>query len=249
MPDLTGIPLREISCLIGATCGLQYVDTPVAMTITNTVNTCTDTLQAAIYIHPCDLACRPAFPPDLLMTGAPASVAVGSSFVITLGYSGAALTTPVTVTLTYTPGTVLSGPSTVVIPANFTSAVVPVNALAVGTGIISAQVGSGVCAVNAIPVSVNVTSVLQITTTCPMPDGTVGVAYSETLTASGGTTPYTWAVTAGALPVGLTLDPAAGTISGANPTTAGTFGFTLQVTDSSTPTAYTATRACSITIN
>ena len=38
-----------------------------------------------------------------------------------------------------------------------------------------------------------------------MPIGTVGVAYSQTLTASGGTAPYTFSVTAGTLPAGLTL--------------------------------------------
>ncbi|HEY3356767.1 MAG TPA: putative Ig domain-containing protein, partial [Polyangia bacterium] len=42
-------------------------------------------------------------------------------------------------------------------------------------------------------------------TTTSLPGATVGVAYSATLAAGGGTAPYTWAVTAGALPAGLTL--------------------------------------------
>jgi hypothetical protein len=69
-----------------------------------------------------------------------------------------------------------------------------------------------------------------ITRNSPLPTGTVGVAYSQTQSVSGGTPPYTWTVTAGTLPAGLTLNPATGQIGG-TPTTAGTSTFTLQVKD------------------
>lgn len=62
-----------------------------------------------------------------------------------------------------------------------------------------------------------------------LPNGTVGAAYSQTLTASGGAAPYTFTVTGGALPPGLTL-AASGLLSG-TPTTAGTFTFTVRGTD------------------
>ncbi|MBI1897172.1 MAG: putative Ig domain-containing protein, partial [Acidobacteria bacterium] len=52
--------------------------------------------------------------------------------------------------------------------------------------------------------TIRVTSPLAITTTS-LPAGTVGVAYSQSLTAAGGTPPYTWIVTAGSLPQGLAL--------------------------------------------
>jgi hypothetical protein len=55
-------------------------------------------------------------------------------------------------------------------------------------------------------------------------------AYSQRLTATGGKALYSWSVNAGALPPGLTLSPA-GTLTGI-PTSAGTFTFTLAVTDS-----------------
>ncbi|MGD0017320.1 MAG: putative Ig domain-containing protein, partial [Verrucomicrobiia bacterium] len=84
---------------------------------------------------------------------------------------------------------------------------------------------------------------LQITTT-NLPAGEVGLAYSQSPVAIGGLSPYTWSVIAGALPGGLTIDPATGIISG-TPTTAGTFNFTLQVQDSN---AATATQALSITV-
>jgi Putative Ig domain/Bacterial Ig-like domain (group 2) len=70
---------------------------------------------------------------------------------------------------------------------------------------------------------------LAITTTS-LPSITPGMAYNATLSASGGIPPYTWSITAGALPAGLTLSPA-GVIAG-TPTTQGTFSFTILVADS-----------------
>src|ERR1022692_3439699 len=72
---------------------------------------------------------------------------------------------------------------------------------------------------------------LAITTASPLPTGQVGVNYSQTLTATGGTGKYTWSVTTGTLPAGLTLTPASGLISG-QPTTATGGSFTTQVQDS-----------------
>ncbi len=60
------------------------------------------------------------------------------------------------------------------------------------------------------------------------PNGLVGTVYSQTITATGGTGPYTFAVTAGALPGGLTL-AAGGALSG-TPTATGTFNFTVEAT-------------------
>ncbi len=62
-----------------------------------------------------------------------------------------------------------------------------------------------------------------------LPGGTIGTVYSETVTASGGTAPYTFAVTTGSLPAGLALT-SAGVVSG-TPATAGTYGFTITATD------------------
>jgi hypothetical protein len=83
-------------------------------------------------------------------------------------------------------------------------------------------------------------------TTASVPSGQVGTAYSTSLAASGGTTPYTWSMSSGALPAGLTLS-ATGAISG-TPTASGSFTFTAKVTDSTTPTAQTATKSLSLTI-
>ena len=89
--------------------------------------------------------------------------------------------------------------------------------------------------------SINIQSVPTITTTT-LPGGEIGVAYSQTLAVSGGTSPYVWSISSGALPGGLTLN--AGVISG-TPTAVGAFSFTVQLTDS---TSLTATTNLSINI-
>ena len=63
-----------------------------------------------------------------------------------------------------------------------------------------------------------------------LPDGEVGIAYNETITATGGTAPHTFAVSAGSLPPGLVLNGVTGDITGV-PTTAGTFDFSITATD------------------
>ncbi|MFI7056684.1 putative Ig domain-containing protein [Streptosporangium canum] len=62
------------------------------------------------------------------------------------------------------------------------------------------------------------------------PGGEVGVVYSVPLTVSGGTAPYTWSVSAGSLPPGLTLNASTGVLSG-TPTAAGGYSFTVKVLD------------------
>ncbi len=68
-----------------------------------------------------------------------------------------------------------------------------------------------------------------------LPDGQSGVVYaSTTMTASGGTTPYTWSATG--LPAGLSIGASNGVVSG-TPTSAGTYAVTVVVTDALGATA------------
>ena len=76
---------------------------------------------------------------------------------------------------------------------------------------------------------------LVITTLPQLPAGATGSAYSQTLIAAGGTAPYSWVVTKGTLPNGLTLSTT-GTITG-KPTANGASSFTIQVTDKNGATA------------
>jgi len=88
------------------------------------------------------------------------------------------------------------------------------------------------------------TPTISITPTT-IPVITVGVAYSQTITASGGTAPYTYGITAGSTPTGVTL-ASNGILSG-TPTAAGPYSFTVTATDSSTGAGapYTSSRAYS----
>ena len=86
-------------------------------------------------------------------------------------------------------------------------------------------------------------SVYTVTiTTDTLPDGKVGEAYSQTLSADG-TTPITWSVENGDRPTGLSLNKDTGEISG-TPTAAGTSTFTVKATNS----AGSDTKELSITI-
>lgn len=74
-----------------------------------------------------------------------------------------------------------------------------------------------------------------VVVTCPtislsgLPNATVGQSYTQTITASAGTAPYSFSLASGSLPTGLSLDPN-GTVSG-TPTAAGSFTFTVTATD------------------
>jgi len=73
-----------------------------------------------------------------------------------------------------------------------------------------------------------------ILTSASLPNGVVGVAYSEVIGVAGGTGPYLCSITSGTLPAGLTLTGSTCTVSG-TPAAAGTAALTVSVTDSSTP--------------
>ncbi len=114
------------------------------------------------------------------------------------------------------------------------------SALSAGSTSISATLGAKSGSTNFTVQSVP----LSITTTS-LGGGLNGSAYSATLSGSGGTLPYTWSILSGSLPPGLTLT--ANSIGG-TPTAAGTFNFTVQLSDASAP-VQTVTKALSITIS
>lgn len=70
--------------------------------------------------------------------------------------------------------------------------------------------------------------------TAVLPNGQVGNAYSATVAASQGATPYRFSVSTGVLPAGLRLNPQSGAITG-TPTAAGSSTFTILVVDADSP--------------
>ncbi len=86
---------------------------------------------------------------------------------------------------------------------------------------------------------------LSITTTS-VSGATAGTAYSNLLTATGGTPPYTWTLTSGTPPTGIALQ-SSGSLSGTT-TQAGQFTFTVKASDSSSP-QLTASQSFTLTVN
>ncbi len=106
------------------------------------------------------------------------------------------------------------------------------------------QVASGDGQTVAQQLRIAMNAVLTMTSP-PLPNGVETVAYSETLTAIGGDGSYTWSVTVGSLPTGLSLHASTGTISGTPPMVE-TQNFTLQVASGD---GQTVLRALTITVN
>jgi uncharacterized protein with beta-barrel porin domain/carbon monoxide dehydrogenase subunit G len=102
---------------------------------------------------------------------------------------------------------------------------------------------SGTSSPATVTVTVNAPTLAIAPTT--VPNGTVSSAYSQTISATGGTAPYTYAITAGSLPTGLSLNTSTGTLSG-TPTASGTFNFTVRATDANSATG---ARAYSVVIS
>jgi hypothetical protein len=122
---------------------------------------------------------------------------------------------------------VISGTPTTAATYNFTVLVTDTNSL-------TASKTLSIITSNPPPLSI---------TTSSLSNGTVNASYSSTLAASGGNSPYTWALTDGSLPTGTTLG-STGAISG-TPTTAATYSFTITVNDSN---SHTAVKPYSVTI-
>jgi hypothetical protein len=98
--------------------------------------------------------------------------------------------------------------------------------------------GSLIARNGAVTLDTNAVAICAPAATCPvitlnpgtLPNGILGAPYSQTVSGVGGTAPYTFTVSSGALPSGLTLNATTGMISG-TPSAAATFTFTITATD------------------
>jgi hypothetical protein len=117
-----------------------------------------------------------------------------------------------------------------------------------GTYTFTVQVTDSIGGTATIDYSLSVSN-LEFTTTT-LPDGFKDTVYTATtITVTGGQTPYTFSISTGTLPTGMTLDSITGVISG-TPANAGTFDFTVQVEDSTpAPDQQIATQAFSLFID
>src|SRR5271154_4267124 len=95
------------------------------------------------------------------------------------------------------------------------------------------------------PFAMQVNSLLEITTTL-LPEITAGSAYDGPVAGTGGNTPYSWSISTGTLPKGISLGSITGDFTGTT-TQTGQFSFTVKLTDSSSP-AQTVIQALSVTV-
>lgn len=117
-----------------------------------------------------------------------------------------------------------------------------------GTATLTATVTDegGLQAVDTFDVTVSAPPILAVTE-APVINATISEAYTAALSASGGIQPYTWSLSSGNLPNGVTLG-SDGTLSG-TPTETGTFAFTAQVQDSDPGGAATDTANFSLVVD
>ncbi|AGG87399.1 putative Ig domain-containing protein [Rhodanobacter denitrificans] len=187
-----------------------------------------------ITVPPPTISYTPASPPAATV-GAAYSQSLASASGGTAPYTYAIASGSLPAGITLASNGSLSGTATAGGSFNFT---VTATDSSTGTGPFSATSGSLALTVNAPTISIAPAS---------LTNPGVAAAYSQNVTASGGAAPYAYAVTAGALPPGLTVS-STGAITG-TPTAAGSFNFVITATDSSTGTGpYTGSRAYGITV-
>jgi hypothetical protein len=188
---------------------------PVTFSIMATdVNNCTSTLSYTV---------TPACPAISITPSSLAQGTVGTAYTRTLTASGGSAP--------YSSWTITSG----TLPAGLS--------LNTNTGIISGTPTAAASPATSITVRVTDNYACQGTQTislqiCPvvtlspasLPNCTVGSAYNQTASASGGAVPYNFTISGGSLPAGLTLDASTGAITG-TPTAAANSTFTLRATD------------------
>lgn len=161
-----------------------------------------------------------------ITSGAPANGLVGATYSHTFTASG----NPTTFTWSVSAGSLPAGLS-----LNASSGVLSGTPTASGAFSFTVTCSNGVNPDANQPVSMNVNQPPTITSAAPG-NGLVGSAYSHTFTATGFPASFTWSVSAGALPGGLSLNASSGVLSG-SPSASGAFNFTVSCANGISPNA------------
>jgi hypothetical protein len=178
------------------------------------------------------------------------TVAAGLTITTPTQLSSGALHTPYLATLSATGGktpymwSLASGSLPAGLTINPGAGVISGTPTAAGNFSFVVQAADSAAATASRAMTLTITSSLTIASTSQLAAGTVGGTYSHTLTVTGGAAPYTWSITSGQLPASLTLNSSTGAISGTL-SAAGSFSFTVQVSDS---TGQAATQALTLTV-
>jgi hypothetical protein len=230
LPDLSSIGLNQIGCTTGAgACGGRFVPTQVSVTVNNPRNGCSDTLNGAVVINPCDGSCLVTGLTSMSLGAVtpPNPQTVGTPFTIPLTFTPTPLTAAATVDLTYVGFT--ATPTSVTIPPSSSPYTIIVTPTSAGSGNIIASVGGGSCTVTAASgvITVNaLTFLLTVTKSGNVAGGDITSLPSGLASCLAATTPCTGTFNDGVL-VTLTASTVAnwsgGCIpSGTNPTASAT---------------------------
>jgi hypothetical protein len=212
-----GLTLSSAGVISGTPSGTSTTTSNFTVTVTDS-QTPTNATRSA------NLSITVVEPPLSVTTTSLAGGSIGNLYSQTLQAIGgtppytwsiSAGTLPAALTLNASTG-VISGTPTTTGPSTFTGKVT------------DSAAGTATAAL-----SITIDADLTITTTS-LPGGSIGSAYSSTVQASGGVQPYTWSITSGSLPAGLSINSSSGAISG-TPTANGTSTFTVTVADSESP--------------
>jgi RHS repeat-associated protein len=218
-----GLTLTTSSGVISGTPTIPGTSTLTVQVTDANLNTATKQLTISVYAP---LAITTSSFNGATQNSAYSATAAGSGGATPYSWSISVGSLPGGLTLNATTG-VISGTPTATGTSTFTLRVTDAN-----SGTATAQL------------SITVNSLVAITTSS-IPNGTQNVAYSTTLSRAGGTSPYSWSVTTGSLPTGLSLNAATGAMSG-TPTVVGASTFTAQVQDAN---GSTATQSLTVTMN
>ncbi len=169
----------------------------------------------------------------------PATVTGVNGQTLTMQFTAGGGTAPYTYSVTGVTlnGTTISTPATMTInSASGLLTFVTTSATAQGPYVVTVQAKDSASTQATTTGTGNITLGASLTMANPtaITNGVVGQATQMQFTAVGGTPPYTYAYLTGNLPPGLNLNTTTGLLSG-TPTAAGSYGFTIQATDSATP--------------
>ncbi len=228
--------LSGVGTLTGQTANTVTYQAPTSVSSSQSVTvTATAVANTAVFTT-LSIAVNP--PPSITSTTLPAGIA-GTAYSESLTEAGG--------TAPFTWG-VIAGSLPPGITLNTSSGILSGTPTGSGTFQFTVQISDAASfsATQTLSLSIAPPAALAISTTS-LPNGALNTGYSVNLVATGGVGPYTWSITAGSLPSGLSLS-SSGLISG-TPSATGTSSFTARVTDSETPTAASLTQALAIIVN
>lgn len=206
------------TCTIGGTLTTAGTYTPTVSVTDGGSNSANDPLSLLVNAAPVITTCggsTPACPSGTQGVTYSQTVVASPTGTLPDTWSISAGALPTGLTINSSTGVISGTPSATCSPCNFTARVVDVNSRA---------------ATQAFTLTIAPTPSGPTITTTTLPNSIQNVFYSQTLQATSGTLPYTWSISAGTLPTGLALDSTTGILSG-GATIAGSYSFTVQVTD------------------